>query len=290
MIIKKKKPIDGVTTTDFTIDEDRSLWFRLYNPVFRTSTTDNEVKIPVIFYFHGSGFVCLAANSKLFDDLCYRLARLLPAVIISVNYRPAPEHRYPCQYEDGFDVIKFIDKSYLEVLPNHANLKHSFVAGDSAGGNLAQHMALKACKSELSNIKLTGVIAIQPFFGGEERTGSEIKLSRDPFCSNGYYRLDVEIVSAEGSNRDHQASNVFGPNSVDISELKFPAVLVIIGGLDPLQDWQKRYYEGLKKSGKEVYLVEYVNAFHSFHLFPCVPEFSLFIKEVKDFMQKQMSR
>lgn len=284
------KPIDGVTTTDFTIDEDRNLWFRLYNPVFRTSTTDNEVNIPVIFYFHGSGFVCMAANSKLFDDLCYRLARLLPAVIISVNYRLAPEHRYPCQYEDGFDVIKFIDKSYLEVLPNHANLKHSFVAGDSAGGNLAHHMALKACKSELYNIKLTGVIAIQPFFGGEERTGSEIKLSRDPFVPMDTTDWMWRSFLPEGSNRDHQASNVFGPNSVDISELKFPAVLVIIGGLDPLQDWQKRYYEGLKKSGKEVYLVEYVNAFHSFHLFPCVPEFSLFIKEVKDFMQKQMSR
>ncbi|KAH8518241.1 hypothetical protein H0E87_000186 [Populus deltoides] len=205
-----------------------------------------------------------------------------------LDYKTSPSPDKPI--DDGFDVIKFIDKSYLEVLPNHANLKHSFVAGDSAGGNLAHHMALKACKSELSNIKLTGVIAIQPFFGGEERTGSEIKLSRDPFVPMDTTDWMWRSFLPEGSNRDHQASNVFGPNSVDISELKFPAVLVIIGGLDPLQDWQKRYYEGLKKSGKEVYLVEYVNAFHSFHLFPCVPEFSLFIKEVKDFMQKQMSR
>ncbi|KAJ6753376.1 ARYLACETAMIDE DEACETYLASE [Salix purpurea] len=211
----------------------------------------------------------MAANSKLFDGFCYRLARLLPAVIISVNYRLAPEHRYPCQYEDGFDAIRFVDKSYHEILPSHANLKHSFVAGDSAGGNLAHHMALKASKSELSSIKLTGVIAIQPFFGGEERTRSEIKLSRDPF---------VPIDTTDWMWRS------FLPE-----ELKLPAVLVIVGGLDPLQDWQKRYYEGLKKSGKEVYLVDYVNAFHSFYLFPCLPEFPLFIEHVKEFMQEQMS-
>uniref|UniRef100_A0A6N2N456 Alpha/beta hydrolase fold-3 domain-containing protein n=1 Tax=Salix viminalis TaxID=40686 RepID=A0A6N2N456_SALVM len=267
------KPVDGVITTDFTIDEARNLWFRVYTPV---PTSGSEVNVPVIFYFHGSGFICMAASSKLFDGFCYRLARLLPAVIVSVNYRLAPENRYPCQYEDGFDAIRFVDKSYLEILPSHANLKHSFVAGDSAGGNLAHHMAVKASKSELSSIKLTGVIAIQPFFGGEERTRSEIKLSRRSLCSDGYDRLDVEIVSAGGFKSRP-------------SSLKLPAVLVIVGGLDPLQDWQKRYYEGLKKSGKEVYLVDYVNAFHSFYLFPCLPEFPLFIEHVKEFMQEQMS-
>ncbi|KAJ6423033.1 hypothetical protein OIU84_024041 [Salix udensis] len=283
------KPVDGVITTDFTIDEARNLWFRVYTPVPRTSTSGSEVNVPVIFYFHGSGFICMAANSKLFDGFCYSLARLLPAVIISVNYRLAPENRYPCQYEDGFEAIRFVDKSYLEILPSHANLKHSFVAGDSAGGNLAHHMAVKASKSELSSIKLTGVIAIQPFFGGEERTRSEIKLSGDPFVPMDTTDWMWRSFLPEGSNRDHQVSNVFGPNSADISELKLPAVLVVVGGLDPLQDWQKRYYEGLKKSGKEVYLVEYVNAFHSFYLFPCLPEFPLFIEHVKEFMQEQMS-
>ncbi|CAK7344503.1 unnamed protein product [Dovyalis caffra] len=283
------KPIKCVITTDVAVDETRNLWFRLYTPVSRTSTSDDDIAIPIVFYFHGGGFTYMAANSKPYDDLCYSLARLLPAVIVSVNYRLAPEHRYPCQYDDCFDVIKFIDKAELEGLPSYANLKHSFVAGDSAGGNLAHHMALKASECEFSNIKIIGVIALQPFFGGEERTGSEIKLSRDPFVSMDHTDWMWKSFLPEGSNRDHKVSNVFGPNSVDISEVKFPAVIVMIGGLDPLQDWQKRYCEGLKKCGKEVHLVEYEKAFHSFYLFLEMPEFSLFIEEVKEFMQKQIS-
>ena len=75
----------------------------------------------------------MAANAKPFDKFCLRLAREIPSIIVSVNYRLAPEHKYPCQYEDGFDVLKFIDEENLEHFPQNANLKDCFLAGDSAG-------------------------------------------------------------------------------------------------------------------------------------------------------------
>ena len=90
----------------------------------------------------------------------------------------------------------------------------------------------------------------------------------------------------EGSDRDHAAANVFGPKSSDISGVKFPNSLVFVGGFDPLKDGQKRYCEGLKKSGKEVKMVEYSNAIHGFYAFPELPESGLFLEEVRQFIKE----
>ncbi|PRQ22434.1 putative carboxylesterase [Rosa chinensis] len=66
----------------------RNLWFRLYTPTAATT------KLPIIIFFHGGGFAFMSAASKPYDDFCQRLAREIPAVVVSVNY------------DDGFDVLK----------------------------------------------------------------------------------------------------------------------------------------------------------------------------------------
>lgn len=136
-------------------------------------------------------------------------------------------------------------------------------------------------------------MAIQPFFGGEERTEAEIKLaSVDPLIS--ISRTDwlwkAFLPPGEGMNRDHEAINVSGPRAVDISKLDFPATVVFIGGFDSLKDWQKRYYIWLKRSGKEVHLVEYPNMIHAFYIFPELKESGELIAQVKDFVHKQCSK
>ena len=71
----------------------------------------------------------------------------------------------------------------------------------------------------------------------------------------------------DGSTRDHETVNVSGPNAVDITGLDYPDTIVFVGGFDPLQDWQRRYYEWLRKSGKEAGLVEYQIVFMLFMCF-----------------------
>jgi len=93
----------------------------------------------------------------------------------------------------------------------------------------------------------------------------------------------------DGSDRDHPAANVFGPNAGEISGVKFPAALVIVGGCDLLRDRDMRYCEGLKRSGKEVYLVDYPKAVHGFWSMGVRPEYCLFLEQVREFMQKQMA-
>ncbi|KAA0035836.1 putative carboxylesterase 18 [Cucumis melo var. makuwa] len=94
----------------------------------------------------------------------------------------------------------------------------------------------------------------------------------------------------KGCDRDHPSVNFFGPNSTNISNIRLSTTKVLVGGLDLLIDWQKRYYEALKKSGKEAYLTEYLNAFHSFYGFLELAECNLFIKDIRDFVKEQCSK
>ncbi|KAL1819420.1 hypothetical protein DCAR_0415686 [Daucus carota subsp. sativus] len=276
-------PVKNVKTYDITVDPSRNLWFRVFEPVLEDP---QDAQLPVIVFFHGGGFTILSPDSMTYDAVCRRFARKVGAVVVSVNYRLSPEHRYPAQYEDGFDVLEFLDGD-RKVLPECANVSWCFLAGDSAGGNLAHHVGKKACEANFSRVKVVGVVAIQPFFGGQERTESE-KMKNQIFITTKRTDWAWKAFMPDG-DRDHEVINVSGPNAADITKIKdFPATLVFVGGLDILQDWQRKYYEWLKKSGKEAYLVEYPNMIHAFYVFPEFPESTMLITEVRDFVQKQI--
>ncbi|KAF5946284.1 hypothetical protein HYC85_016512 [Camellia sinensis] len=192
-----------------------------------------------------------------------------------------PNHRYPSQYDDGFETLKFIDVHDYAVLPsNNIDLNRCFLAGDSAGGNIAHHVAVRYGRHEFEKLNIIGLVEIQPFFGGEERSESELRHNRAPFLNvkrtDWMWRLFLPI----GLDRNHEAVS-----GGDVS-----ATLVVVGGGDPLQDWQRRYVEGLKKSGKEVKSIKYPNTIHSFYMFPELPQLWCLIVEVGNFIQSQSAR
>ena len=121
--------------------------------------------------------------------------------------------------------------------------------------------------------------------GGEERTESETRIDGSPVLNSKLTDWFWKAFLPECANRDHPAANVFGPNGDDISGVKFPETMLVIGGHDILQDWQRRYYEGLKKFGKAVRLLEFPNAIHGFWGIQELPEYSLFTKDMKDLIQ-----
>ncbi|KAF9683924.1 hypothetical protein SADUNF_Sadunf04G0064500 [Salix dunnii] len=286
-----EKPVHSVFSSDITVDTTRNLWFRLYNPENSGVDDGGPASLPVLIFFHGGGFSFLSAASRSYDAVCRRLAHQIPAVVLSVNYRLTPEHRYPCQYDDGFDVLEFVDKNEANgSLPPEADLSKCFLVGDSAGGNLAHHVAVRACRVGFQNVKVIGLVSIQPYFGGQDRTKSELQLVGYPFVSVERTDWCWKVFLPDGSDRDHHAVNVSGPNAENISDLDFPDTIVFVCGLDPLQDWHRRYYEWLRRSGKEATLIEYSNMFHAFYIFPDLPESSRLFSEVKEFVDKRLSR
>jgi acetyl esterase/lipase len=102
---------------------------------------------------------------------------------------------------------------YLKML----TCQHVSSQGDSAGGNLAHHVAVRACKAGLQKIWVIGLISIQPFFGGEERTEAEIRLEGSLMILMARTDWMWKVFLPEGSNWDHGAANVSGPNAEDLS-------------------------------------------------------------------------
>ncbi|KAK7283724.1 hypothetical protein RIF29_13464 [Crotalaria pallida] len=277
-------PVNGVATKDVTVDAANNVWFRVFTPTAATSAAS----LPVIVFFHGGGFAFLSPASPGYDAVCRRFCRKIPAVVVSVNYRLCPEHRYPAQYDDGFAAVKFLAENRA-ALPEIADVSKCFFAGDSAGANIAHHVAVRVCELELRGVRLIGLVSIQPYFGGEERTEAELRLTDAPLVSVARTDWLWKVLLPDGSNRDHPASNVSGPNAVDLSGVDYPDTLVFVGGFDPLQDWQRRYYEWLKKCGKKAQLIEYPNMIHAFYVFPDLPEASQLISQVKDFIVDKLS-
>lgn len=186
-------------------------------------------------------------------------------------------------------MLKFIDGKQCN-FPANANLSQCFLGGDSAGANIAHHVAVRASRYTFQEMKVVGLIQIQPFFGGEERTESEIRLKHAPLISLPRTDWLWKVFVPEGCDRNHEAVNVFG-SVHSVQDMKglvdFPHTVVVIGGFDPLKDWQRRYYQGLKKCGKDVDLVEFLDAIHAFYLFPELPESNLFFKQVQDFIDQK---
>ncbi|KAM6578108.1 hypothetical protein CsatB_029945 [Cannabis sativa] len=275
--------VKGVSSSDYTLDSSRNLWFRIFVP--SSASASGPKSLPVFIFFHGGGFAFLSPDTIVYDAVCRKLARKIPSIVISVNYRLSPEHCYPCQYEDGFDVIKYLDGE--GILPEEADVSKCFLAGDSAGANLAHHVAVRVAEesASLKAVRVLGLVTIQPFFGGEERTEAELRLRSAPIVNLDRTDWMWKAFLPEGSNRDHEASNVSGPRGKDISGLRcFPKTLVFVGGWDPLQDWQRKYYEWLKKSGKEAEKIEYPDMIHAFYLFPEIPGSHQLFTQLKDFV------
>ena len=103
-------------------------------------------------------------------------------MIVSVDYRLAPEHRLPAAYYDALEVLHWIKTTQEHWLIQYADLSSCFIMGDSGGGNVAYHAALLAAAQvdDLLPLKIRGLILLKPFFGGVKRTESELRLANQP--------------------------------------------------------------------------------------------------------------
>uniref|UniRef100_A0ACD5YXI8 Uncharacterized protein n=1 Tax=Avena sativa TaxID=4498 RepID=A0ACD5YXI8_AVESA len=276
----------GVRSADITIDASRNLWARVYSPA---TVEAGSAPLPVVVYFHGGGFVFLSAASLPLDGMGRSFCHELGAVVVSVNYRLAPEHRYPAAYDDGEAVLRHLGAHGLPAdISVPVDLSRCFLAGDSAGGNIAHHVAQRWTSSPSNNnpVRLAGVVLLQPYFGGEERTEAELRLEGvAPVVNIRRSDWSWRAFLPLGANRNHPAAHVTGEAGPE-PELQeaFPPAMVAVGGLDPLQDWQRRYASMLLRKGRKARLVEFPDAIHAFYCFPDLPDAVKLVQEIKAFM------
>ena len=152
-------PDPSITTQAFSYSPDPASKARVYFP------PDHErgARKPVIVYFHGGGWVI--ADLDTYDATPRLLAQRLNAIVVSVEYRHAPEHRFPSQQ---LDANYAYDWAMKQAAGWHGDRSLVIVAGESAGGNLAVNVAIHA--RDADRVKPKAILAIYPIASGDPAT------------------------------------------------------------------------------------------------------------------------
>lgn len=220
---------------------------------------------PAVVYCHGGGWVTGSVDTH--DGLCRWLARSLERVVVSVDYRLAPEHKYPSALDDIWAAVHWTSQNFAELGSAPGPVA---VAGDSAGGNLAAALALRdrnQFRSGTAEPRIGLQLLFYPVLDHELATMSMRELSEGYLltraamaCFWRHYLPD----SATGA--EPEASPLKCPDLSDVA----PA-LVLTAGYDPLRDEGEAYAARLEAAGVRVRLLTYPGQIHDFlrrtHLF-----------------------
>ncbi len=221
--------------------------------LYRGSGTQATDKLPVLIYFHGGGWVLGDLDSH--DVICRRLANDAACCVVSVDYRLAPEHRYPAAVVDSAAATQWIVEQ-AEALA--IDSERVAVGGDSAGGNLAAVMALMARDEALPPLGFQLLIypavemtATQPSYDriteGYPLTTSTMKWFRDHYIADRH--LDI----------DWRASPL---RAADLSGVAPGFVLTVAH--DPLCDEGIAYARRMEQEGVPVTHVHMSDQMHGF--------------------------
>ncbi|CAM0879566.1 unnamed protein product [Alopecurus aequalis] len=263
--------VPGVQWKDVVYHAAHSLRARVYRPA--SSASAGGFKLPVLVYFHGGGYCIGSIAGPGSHTFCLRAAAELPAVVLSVQYRLAPEHRLPAAIHDGAGFLSWL-RGQAELrtadpwLAESAEFARTFLSGLSAGANLAHHLTVQIASGQLavSPLRVPGYVLLSAFFASAERTPAEADPPADVSltveASDQLWHMSLPV----GAIRDHPLANPFGPDSPSLAPLDLPPSLVVSPGNDVLRDHQHVYAARLKEMGKAVEVVEFEGEQHGFEV------------------------
>lgn len=214
-------------------------------------------KYPVLLFFHGGGWVTESVEN--YDRVCSRMAQSTGHIVMSVEYRLAPEYRFPVPLEDCYAAAKSLYTGHL-VLP--ADPDRITIIGDSAGGNLAAAVCLKA--RDTGDFAPKKQILIYPAV-------SNCYTKKSPYKSvqeNGQdylltaVKMEDYLKLYESSTEDRQ-NPYFAPIlAKDLSHM--PETLILTAEFDPLRDEGEEYGKRLKEANNYVEIHRIPDALHGY--------------------------
>lgn len=233
---------------------DREIPVRIFQPKQKKDSK-------ILIFFHGGGWV--TGNIDSYSKICANMANQTGRIVISVDYRLAPEHPFPAGVEDCYYVVKrlFLNTSQFQVKPEEFVL-----IGDSAGGNLAAVVSLMARdKGDFLPMKQ---ILIYPStyndhsekspFPSVHENGTDFILTSKRICDY----MDLYISRKEDRNHPYVAPLL----ATDLNNQ--PQTLIITAEYDPLRDEAEAYGMRLKKFGNNVEIKRMTDALHGFLSLP----------------------
>ncbi len=220
----------------------------------RIYTPEDSGPFPVLVYFHGGGWVL--CNLDTHDPVCRSLANAARCVVVSVDYRLAPEHKFPAAADDCYTAMRWVMDNAIGINGEPARVA---VGGDSAGGNLAAVSTLMARdRGEPAPIfQLLIYPATDYYLPGTPsimENADGYFLTRDDMVWFWNHYLNHEVDAANPYACPLRASSLAG----------LPPALVITAEFDPLRDEGEIYAARLRESGVTATLVRYDGMIHGF--------------------------
>jgi acetyl esterase/lipase len=205
---------------------------------------------PCLVFFHGGGWVI--GNLDSHDVVCRKLAHEGELLVISVDYRLAPEHRFPAAVDDALAATRWV-AGQAKALGIDAD--RLFVGGDSAGGNLA---AVTALAVRDGGPKLAGQVLIYPATDLAMKTPSHSEPETSILLTHSVTKWFIGNYLGDADVSDWRVS----PARAKLAGL--PPAYVLVAGADPLRDEGNEYAEQLKKAGVPVTYRYFPGQFHGF--------------------------
>jgi acetyl esterase len=216
----------------------------------RIYTPQGSGAFPVLVYFHGGGWVI--GDLDVVDGPCRLIANRAHAVVVSVDYRLAPEHKFPAAVDDAVAATRWVadNAALLNIDPERIA-----VGGDSAGANLAAVVALDARDND--GPALVGQVLLYPATDFQRATAS--------FRDNGEgYFLTAALVDWFG---DHYTADPTDWRASPLRAANFsglPATYLVTAEFDPLRDEGEAYAARLQEAGVPVEVRQYAGHIHAF--------------------------
>ena len=218
----------------------------------RFYTPEGKGKMPVIVYYHGGGFVI--ATNDTYDASARALANGAKAIVVAVEYRKAPENKFPAAHEDAFAAYKWVLKNAASFSGDPERVA---VAGESAGGNLALNVAIRARDEKI--MLPTHELLIYPVAGSDMNTESyKENADAQPLGKAGMAWFVKNYTNSAAEAKDPRI-NLLSANLKGLN----PAT-IITAEIDPLRSEGKALSERMKNQGVQVTYKNYDGVTHEF--------------------------
>jgi acetyl esterase/lipase len=261
----------SITETQYPIQGGKRT-VRLYRP-------PAAGQLPVVVFIHGGGWIGGSLDS--FDEPCATLAKRVGALVVSPDYRLAPEHPFPAATDDTLAVLRWAADHIAEFGGDPERIA---VGGESAGANLAAVAALRV--RDEGGPRLRAQVLVTPPTDPLADNESRRTFARGPIIST---ELGARMVALYLGNPAHATSTWVAPaRAADLSGL--PPALVITMEVDPLRDEAEDYARALAEADVPTVCRRFDGLFHTtFSLSGAIPRAAEIQEAIGDFLVPLLS-
>uniref|UniRef100_A0A2P2LG18 Alpha/beta hydrolase fold-3 domain-containing protein n=1 Tax=Rhizophora mucronata TaxID=61149 RepID=A0A2P2LG18_RHIMU len=272
-----------VLSIDAVVVPETGVSARLYRP----NSAKADHKLPLVIYLHGGGFLISSAADTKYHHSLNKLVAEANVILVSVDYRLAPEVPLPAAYEDSWAALEWVAAHAKPERPaatheatwldDYADYGRIFLIGDSCGANMTHHFALRLKESKLGGeLKVQGIAMIFPYFWGKDPIGVEITDHFRKSMVDSWWNF----VCTSDKGCDDPLINPFADGSPGLEDLACSRLIVIVAEKDILRDRGQVYYKKLVNSQWQgsAEFVEIKGEDHVFHILNpnCVNARSMF--------------